>query len=510
MKDRIIIFDTTLRDGEQSPGATLNLREKIRIARQLVRLGVDVIEAGFPIASEGDLEAVRAVGKAVRGVTVCALARCLDKDIEAAMKALETAERPRLHLFLATSKIHREFKLQKPQEEIVRWAVRSVETVKKHFTDIEFSPEDASRTEREFLAEVVEAVIAAGVTTVNIPDTVGYSTPEEFGGLIRYLKEKVSNIGRAVISVHCHNDLGLGVANSLAAVRNGARQIECTINGLGERAGNASLEEIVMALRVRKDFFGFTFGVDTRQIFKTSRLVSHLTGIAVQRNKAIVGENAFAHEAGIHQDGVLKEPSTYEIMKPADVGVPRSTMVLGKHSGRHAFKEKVHALGYQLDGKELEEAFARFKTLSDKKKVVFDEDIEALVDEQIASAPELFVLDYLNVTSGTQTVPTATVRLKRGKKIRQDASTGDGPVHAACKAIDRITGIKGELVEYGLRAVTGGKDALGEVTVQVRSGKRLVTGRASSTDIIEASVKAYLSAVNRLALKPKVSRRGKR
>ena len=501
MKDRVLIFDTTLRDGEQSPGATLNLREKIRIARQLVRLGVDVIEAGFPIASEGDLEAVRAVGKAVRGVTISALARCLDKDIEAALKALAPADRPRIHLFLATSKIHREFKLQKPKEEIVRWAVRSVEMAKKHLADVEFSPEDASRTEREFLAEVVEAVIAAGVTTVNIPDTVGYSTPEEFGGIIRYLKETVPNISRAVISVHCHNDLGLAVANSLSAVRNGARQIECTINGLGERAGNASLEEIVMALKVRKDFFGFATGIDTRQIFKTSRLVSHLTGIAVQRNKAIVGENAFAHEAGIHQDGVLKEPSTYEIMKPSDVGVPRSTMVLGKHSGRHAFKEKVRALGYQLNDKELDEAFARFKTLSDKKKRVFDEDIEALVDEQIASAPELFVLDYLNVTSGTQTVPTATVRLKSGGKICQDASTGDGPVDAACKAIDRITGIKGELVEYNLRAVTGGKDALGEVTVQVRSGKRSVTGRGSSTDIIEASVKAYLSAVNRLALK---------
>ncbi|MCX6349054.1 MAG: 2-isopropylmalate synthase [Candidatus Aureabacteria bacterium] len=510
MKDKVIIFDTTLRDGEQSPGATLNLREKIRIARQLVRLGVDVIEAGFPISSEGDLEAVRAVGKAVRGVTISALARCLDKDIEAALKALATADRPRIHLFLATSKIHREFKLQKPKEEIVRWAVRAVEMAKKHISEVEFTPEDASRTEREFLAEVVAAVIAAGVTIVNIPDTVGYSTPEEFGGIIRYLKETVPNIGRAVISVHCHNDLGLAVANSLFAVRNGARQIECTINGLGERAGNASLEEIVMALKVRKDFFGFATGIDTRQIFKTSRLVSHLTGIAVQRNKAIVGENAFAHEAGIHQDGVLKEPSTYEIMKPSDVGVPRSTMVLGKHSGRHAFKEKVRALGYQLNDKELEEAFARFKTLSDKKKRVFDEDIEALVDEQIASAPELFVLDYLNVTSGTQTVPTATVRLKSGDKICQDASTGDGPVDAACKAIDRITGIKGELVEYNLRAVTGGKDALGEVTVQVRSGKRSVTGRGSSTDIIEASVKAYLSAVNRLALKhPVGDRRGK-
>lgn len=499
MKNKIIIFDTTLRDGEQSPGASLTIREKLRIARQLVKLGVDVIEAGFPIASEGDFESVRSVARQVREVVVAGLARCLDKDIEAAFRALEEAEKPRLHVFLATSKIHREFKLRKAKEEIIKQAVKSVKLAKKHIDDVEFSPEDASRTEPAFLAKVVEAVISAGAGTVNIPDTVGYSTPEEFGRLIRYLRENVSNIDRAVISAHCHNDLGLAVANSLSAVRNGARQVECTINGLGERAGNASLEEIVMALKVRQDFLGVTTGINTRQIYKTSRLVSHLTGIPVQRNKAIVGENAFAHEAGIHQDGILKERTTYEIMRPQDVGVPKSRLVLGKHSGRHAFKDKLRGLGYDLSENEVDTAFSKFKQLADKKKCVFDEDIEALVDEQITSIPQVFVLDYFNVTSGTRTIPTATVRLRKGKKILQDASCGDGPVDAACKAIDRITGIKGELSDYELRAVTGGKDALGEVTVRVKSGKRIVTGRASSTDIIEASVKAYLNGINKLA-----------
>lgn len=499
MKSKIIIFDTTLRDGEQSPGATLTLREKLRIARQLVRLGVDVIEAGFPIASDGNFEAVKAVSQGVKGVRVAGLARCLEKDIEAAARALEKAEHPRIHVFLATSRIHREYKLHKAKEEIVRQAVKAVELAKMYINDVEFSPEDASRTELSFLAQVVEAVIGAGAGTVNIPDTVGYSTPEEFGGIIRYLKKNVPNIGQAVISAHCHNDLGLAVANSLSAIKNGARQVECTINGLGERAGNASLEEIVMSLKVRKDFWGLISGINTRQIYKTSRLVSHLTGIAVQRNKAIVGENAFAHEAGIHQDGMLKERTTYEIMKPQDVGVPKSRLVLGRHSGRHAFREKLRTLGYDLSEEEINQAFGKFKQLADKKKHVFDVDIEALVDEQITTIPQVFSLEYLNVTSGTQTIPTATVRLRKDKKIFQDAACGDGPVDAACKAVDRITGIAGELRHYELRALTGGKDALGEVTVEVRVGKRVVTGRASSTDIIEASVKAYLNGINKLA-----------
>lgn len=513
MKKRVIIFDTTLRDGEQSPGASLTIREKVRIARQLVRLGVDVIEAGFPIASEGDFEAVKAVAGGVKGVMVAGLARCLEKDIQAAARALEIAESPRLHVFLATSRVHREYKLRKAKEEIIQQAINSVELAKKYVDDVEFSPEDAARTEPAFLAQVVEAVIAAGARTVNIPDTVGFAAPEEFGAVIRFLREEVPNIGRAVISVHCHNDLGLAVANSLSAVKNGAFQVECTINGLGERAGNASLEEVVMALKVRQDIWGVTTGINTRQIYKTSRLVAHLTGIAVQRNKAIVGANAFAHEAGIHQDGILKKRTTYEIMRPQDVGVPESQLVLGKHSGRHAFQEKLRGLGYQLNKQETNRAFERFKQLADKKKHVFDEDIEAVVDEQISIVPEVFSLEYLNVTSGTRTVPTATVRLRKGGRVFQDASCGDGPVDAACKAVDRITGIPGELINFEVRALTGGKDALGEVAVEVRAGKKIVTGRASSTDIIEASVKAYLSGINKVASRPrggsKVSRERK-
>ncbi|MDP8213736.1 MAG: 2-isopropylmalate synthase [Candidatus Euphemobacter frigidus] len=499
MKDRIIIFDTTLRDGEQSPGASLTTREKLRIAHQLVKLGVDIIEAGFPIASEGDFEAVSKISRVIKGAVVAGLARCLQKDIETAFRALEKAEDPCIHIFLATSRIHREFKLKKAKEEIIRQAVKSVKLARKYVDRVEFSPEDAARTELPFLTEVVEAVIEAGATTVNIPDTVGYSTPEEFGEIIRCLKREVSNIDRAIISVHCHNDLGLAVANSLSAIKNGARQVECCINGLGERAGNASLEEVVMALKVRKDFWGVTTGINTRQIYKTSRLVSHLTGIPVQRNKAIVGENAFAHEAGIHQDGILKERTTYEIMRPQDVGVPKSLLVLGKHSGRHAFNEKLKALGYRLSPEELDRSFVRFKTLADKKKHVFDDDIESLVDEQLDRPPAIFSLEYFNVTSGNRTVPTATVQLRKGDKVFQDASCGDGPVDAACRAVDRITGITGELLKYELRGVTGGKDALGEVVVQFRSGRRTVHGRASSTDIIEASVKAYLAAVNKIA-----------
>lgn len=499
MENRIIIFDTTLRDGEQSPGASLTVREKLRIGHQLARLRVDVIEAGFPVASEGDFEAVQSVAGSLKGVAVAGLARCLKKDIETAARALEKAESPVIHTFLATSKIHREFKLKKSKSEIIQQAVRGVELARKYVDTVEFSAEDAARTELPFLAEVTEAVIAAGATTVNIPDTVGYSTPEEFGAIIRYLKKNVPNIQKAVLSVHCHNDLGLAVANSLSAICNGARQVECCINGLGERAGNASLEEIVMALKVREDFWKVTTGVDTRQIFKTSRLVSQLTGIPVQPNKAIVGENAFAHEAGIHQDGVLKERTTYEIMRPTDVGVSKSLLVLGKHSGRHAFQDRLQALGYQLSPEEMERSFEKFKALADKKKQVFDEDLEALANEQITSPPEVFALDYLHVSSGTGTVPTATVRLKKGEELFQDASCGDGPVDAACRAIDRITGIECEMLRYDLRGVTGGKDALGEVVVSVRSGRQTVNGRASSTDIIEASVKAYLNAVNRLA-----------
>ncbi len=499
MKKKVIIFDTTLRDGEQSPGASLSLRDKVRIARQLVRLRVDVIEAGFPAASDGDFEAVKAVAGEVKGVVVAGLARCLEKDIETAARALKKAESPRLHVFLATSRIHREYKLRKAKEEIVEQAARSVKLARKYVDDVEFSPEDAARTEPAFLARVVEAVIGVGAGTVNIPDTVGYSTPEEFGSVISYLRQEVPNIDRTVISVHCHNDLGLAVANSLSAVTSGARQIECTINGLGERAGNASLEEVVMALKVRKDLWKVTTGIDTRRLYQTSRMVSFLTGLAVQRNKAIVGANAFAHEAGIHQDGILKERTTYEIMRPEDVGVPESQLVLGKLSGRHAFRERLRALGYRLTKEELDRAFEKFKQLTDKKKHVYDEDIEAVVDEQISGVPKVFSLEHLNVTAGTGSVPTATVKLRKGRKVFEETSGGDGPVDAACKAIDRITGISGELMNYELRALSGGKDALGEVSVEVKVAKKIVAGRASSTDVVEASVKAYLNGINRAA-----------
>jgi len=504
MAERIIIFDTTLRDGEQAPGASLTVDQKLEIARQLARLGVDVIEGGFPISSPGDFEAVRKIAEEVRGVTICGLARCLQKDIDAAAKALERAERPRIHVFLATSKIHREYKLQKAKEEILRMAQEGVRYAKKFVDDVEFSPEDASRTEPEFLAQVVEAVIDAGATVVNIPDTVGYAIPSEFGTLIKYLFDNVSNIERATISVHCHDDLGLAVANSLAAIENGARQVECTINGIGERAGNAALEEIVMALRVRSDKLAYETGIDTRQIYKTSRLVSKLTGMWVQPNKAIVGDNAFAHESGIHQDGVLKEPSTYEIIRPEEIGLSSSRLVLGKHSGRHAFRKKLEELGYSLDDEQIESAFSTFKELCDKKKEVFDEDIIAIVEGILYQMPETYHLEYIHTTTGNQTVPTATVRIRLADgQIKQDAACGDGPVDAAYAAISRITGLDVKLLDYSLRAITGGRDALGEVTVKIKKDDIIVIGKGTSTDIIEASAKAFVDALNRLLFRLK-------
>jgi len=499
---RIVIFDTTLRDGEQSPGASLNVNEKVEIARALEALGVDTIEAGFPITSQGDFEAVELVSKSVRKCAVAGLARCVEKDIEAAARALEKAASPCIHVFLATSAIHREYKLHKAKEEIARLAVEGVEKARKYCDLVEFSPEDASRTEPEFLKEVVEAVIAAGASTVNIPDTVGYAVPEQFGSLIRYLREEVRNGDEAVISVHCHNDLGLATANSLAAVANGAGQVECTVNGLGERAGNAALEEVVMAIATRKDLFDCTTGVNTRQLYPTSRLVSGLTGLSVQRNKAIVGENAFAHEAGIHQDGILKERTTYEIMRAEDVGVPASRLVLGKHSGRHALKNRVARLGYHLEKGQIDEIYERFKELADKKKEVFDADLLALVEEQVSEAPALFDLERFHVSSGRFTIPTATVVLKTsGGETLTDAATGDGPVDAVYKTIDRITGVSGKLVDYNIRAVTSGKDALGEVVLSADFESGRFSGKASSTDIIEASATAYLNAVNRAAAK---------
>ncbi len=498
--EKVIIFDTTLRDGEQSPGASLDVQKKLEIARSLARLGVDVIEAGFPVSSPGDFAAVKQVAAQIKGPVICGLARAIKKDIDAAYRAVLPARKKRIHVFLATSKIHMKYKLKKAKEEILRQAVDSVKYAKKLVPDVEFSPEDASRTEKDFLFKVIAAAIAAGSTTINIPDTVGYAIPEEFGELIREIRMNVTNIKQAVLSVHCHNDLGLGVANSLAAVANGARQVECTINGLGERAGNASLEEIVMALRTRSDFLGKSTNIKTEEIYKTSRLVSKLTGIMVQPNKAIVGHNAFRHEAGIHQDGILKRRTTYEIMRPKDIGLEaEGSLVLGKHSGRHAFSQRLQKMGFHLTRAQIDRLFfERFKELADKKKEIFDEDLIALVEEEITVTPKIWQLVSLEVTSGNRITPSATVKLKSKDKTFVGSSSGDGPVDACYKAIDRITGIKGRLLDYSIQAVTRGKDALGEARLLVKAKGQEISGRSSSTDIIEASAKAYLNAINKL------------
>ena len=499
MARRIIIFDTTLRDGEQCPGASLTPQQKLEIAKQLARLGVDVIEGGFPIASSGDAQAVKAIAQTVKGPIIAALARSLPADIDAAAAALAPAKKKRIHVFLATSPIHRKYKLRKAQQEILRQAVWAVKYAKKYSHDVEFSPEDASRTEPEFLYQVTEEVIKAGATTVNIPDTVGFAIPDEFGELIKGIMENVVNVDDARISVHCHDDLGLSVPNSLAAIKNGAGQIECTINGIGERAGNASLEEIIMSLKIRKDFYDAVTGVDTTQIAPTSRLVSSLTGIVVQPNKAIVGANAFRHESGIHQDGILKHRATYEIMRPQDVGLGGSQLVLGKLSGRHAFAKRLATLGFRLSKTDLDRAFERFKNLADKKKEVFDSDLVAIVEDALPAVQEVYKLTYVHTTSGSETVPTATIRLSKEGKTLQDAACGDGPVDACYKTIDRMTGVSPELVDYSLHSVTKGKDALGEVTVKLRHHGVEVVGRGTSTDVIEASAKAYLHAINKIA-----------
>jgi 2-isopropylmalate synthase len=508
-KNRIYIFDTTLRDGEQCPGASMMLREKLEIARQLARLKVDVIEGGFPVISEGDFTAVNTIAREIKGPTIAGLARCVPRDIEAAGKAVAPAgKKGRIHVFLATSKLHREFKLGKAQSQIIKLAVDGVKRARKLVADVEFSPEDASRTEPDFLAEVCQAVVDAGATTVNIPDTVGWAVPGQFGELIAHLYDAVPEFqsGKAIISVHCHNDLGMAVANSLAAVEAGARQIECTVNGIGERAGNAALEEVVMALKTRNDVYtGYTCGVATKQIVKASKLVARMSGLPVQRSKAIVGENAFAHSSGIHQDGIIKKRETYEIMDPQEVGWGQTELPLTKHSGRAAMAMRLRHLGFKLSDEEIANVFSRFKEVGDKKKFVYDDDLGALVDGQMTKVPETWSMEYLNVTSGNHTVPTATVRLRkattgRSKKetVLEDAGVGDGPVDAALKAIDRLTETRGRLKDYALRAVSHGKDALGEVSVKVDFGDGdLVTGKGASTDIIEASAKAYLNAVNR-------------
>lgn len=494
----IKIFDTTLRDGEQTPGVNLNISEKLEIARQLARLGVDVIEAGFAIASPGDFDAIKAVSENVKGVTVASLCRAVEKDIDRAWEAVRNAERPRIHTFIATSDIHMKYKLKMTEEEVLERAVAMVKYAKRFCGDVEFSAEDASRTKPEFLYRVMEEVIKAGATVINIPDTVGYAAPVEFGRLIKGLKENVKNVDKVDISVHCHNDLGLAVANTLAAMENGATQLECTINGLGERAGNAALEEIIMGINTRKDYYGIAHHIDTTQIYRVSKLVSSLTGVAVQPNKAIVGGNAFAHESGIHQHGVLSEKSTYEIMTPESVGLPQNRMVLGKLSGRHAFEERLKELGYSLSQGDIITAFEKFKSLADKKKVVLDRDIEALVEEKVSEVPEIFELDSFQINSGNRVIATATVSLKRNGVMVTEAATGDGPVDAAFNAMERGVGFSLTLESYGLKAVTEGKDALGEVTVRVSRDDRMFVGRGVSTDIIEASVKAYLNAINRV------------
>lgn len=498
--DRLIIFDTTLRDGEQSPGASMNHAEKLEMAHALKELGVDVIEAGFPIASPGDFEGVRAIARQVQGPIICALARCTPADIDRAWEAICDSPRPRLHVFLATSAIHREFKLRMSREEILERTIDSVKRAKDYCEDVEFSPEDAARTELDFLTEVVEHAIEAGATTINIPDTVGYTVPSHYATIIRHLKQHVRGIDSVVLSVHCHNDLGMAVANSLAAVQEGARQVECTINGIGERAGNASLEEIVMALHTRRDYFGLTTGINTRLLVPVSRRLSHITGLEVQRHKAIVGVNAFAHESGIHQDGLLKERSTYEIMRPEDVGWTRTELVLGKHSGRHALRSRVQELGYHLDDVQFQQLFELFKNLADRKKMIYDADIEALVDTMIHGVPQAtWTLEAFSTVAGTGTIPSAVVCLwNQDGTIVKDAAPGDGPVDAVFRTIERITGVNVQLRDYRVKSVTAGVDAQGEVQLEVEHNGKLFQGRAVSTDIIEASALAFLQTINRI------------
>jgi 2-isopropylmalate synthase len=497
--DKVIIFDTTLRDGEQAAGGTLNIQEKLEIAKQLEKLSVDIIEAGFPASSPGDFEAVSLIAREIRTPVICALTHANPSAIDRAWEAVREAEHPRIHVFLSASDIHLMHQLKKSRDQILEMARSMVAWAKKYTSDIEFSPMDASRTEPEYIYQILEAVIYAGATTVNIPDTVGYAIPNEFGGLIEGILRKVPNIGKAVVSVHCHNDLGLAVANSLEAVRRGARQVECTINGIGERAGNASMEEIVMAIKTRQDFFSMTTNIDTRQIYKASRLVSELTGFIVQPNKAIVGANAFRHESGIHQDGVIKMPITYEIMDPRTVGIPSSSLVLGKLSGRHAFKQRLSELGYSLNDADLNRAFTAFKELADKKKNVTDRDIESLVAEEQRTVSEAYHLDRIQVTCGDRGIPTAAVRLiGPGGQTLEDAALGTGPVDAVYKAINRIVNVPNSLTEFTVKSVTEGIDAIGEVLIRIESDGITYTGRGADTDIIVSSAKAYINALNRL------------
>ncbi len=500
----IKIFDTTLRDGEQSPGCSMNLQEKIEVAKQLEKLGVDVIEAGFAIASPGDFVSVKTIAETVKNATVASLSRALKKDIDRAYEAVKSAVSPRIHTFLATSPIHMEYKLKMKPEDVMKQAEEMVRYAKSLCSDVEFSAEDASRSEPEFLYRVFEAVIKAGATCINVPDTVGYAMPEEFFELVRGIKENVRGIEKVDLSVHCHNDLGLGVANTLAAVRAGATQAEGTINGIGERAGNAALEEIVMGLSTRQDLYGYTTNINTKQIYNASRLISAITGVSVQPNKAIVGANAFAHEAGIHQHGVLANKATYEIMTPESIGLPENVIVLGKHSGKHAFAERLKTLGYAIDDTHIEAAFEKFKELADRKKDVSDLDLRALVEVDTFDIPNEYEFDTFVINSGNRMTATAVVKLQHEGNTMEEAATGDGPVDAAFNAVERCIGDSFTLEDYIVRSVTGGKDAQGEVIVKLDKNGKKARGRGLSTDVVEASVKAYVDAINKYYYEMKV------
>lgn len=496
---QVKIFDTTLRDGEQAPGCSMNLKEKIEIARQLERLGVDTIEAGFAISSPGDFASVKTIAESVKDISVASLSRALEKDIDASYEALKNAVSPRIHVFLATSPVHMQYKLKKTPEQVLEQTKYAVRYAKKKMSDVEFSCEDATRSEFPFLAQVVSAAIDAGATVVNVPDTVGFSTPEDIVAMIDYLKAHCENLHKAELSLHNHNDLGMAVANTLAGIKAGATQVECTINGLGERAGNASLEEIVMALRTRKSYYGAETKIDTTQIYRTSRLIYGIIGMSVPLNKPIVGVNAFLHEAGIHQHGVMAERSTYEIMTPESIGVNKNRMVLGKHSGKHAFEERLSELGYKLDENQIADFFEQFKQLCDKKKAVSDRDIEAIVDAKITTRGGEFELDRFTVHAGNHATASCVVRLKKGDEVVEEVALGDGPIDAAYNAIDKCAGFNGyKLEDYAIHSISEGKDALGEVIVKLRNGDDTVTGRGLSTDIIESSILAYINGLNKI------------
>ena len=498
MSRKIFIFDTTLRDGEQSPGASLDAAGKMEIARQLAKLNVDIIEAGFPISSMEDFEAVSRIAREVRGPAICALARAIGADIDRAGEAVQHAEKPMIHVFIGTSDVHIKGQLRKTRTEVMKMAVSGVQRAKSLCHEVEFSPMDASRTDPGYLCEVIEATIAAGATVINVPDTVGYAVPDQFAQLMSDILETVPNISEARLSVHCHDDLGMATSNALSAVKAGATQIECALNGMGERAGNTALEEVVMGIRTRGDYLDAHTEIMTQELINTSRLVSRLMGFPVPPNKAIVGRNAFAHSSGVHQDGVLKERTTYEIIRPQDVGVHESEILLTARSGRHALRHRLSELGHELPDEQLERAYQRFLKVADKKKQVFDEDLEAILEDELPSVPQVFTLDYIQVSSGTRFVPTATIGLRKDDDVIQEAAYGDGPVDAAFKAIDKLTGVEVELVDYSLNAATKGKDAMGEVLVRIKANGRTIIGRGASTDVIEASAKAYVNAINKM------------